>query len=139
RIRLNLEVHAVAEVNPDQGAESATCNLVMEPARSLTGTVIGPDGKPLAGTIVRGLQHQDVWDQRPQGEEFSLFVPNPGEQRLLQFSHKEMKLAGSLVIRGDEKGPLTVKLESAGILTGRFVTPDGKPFADMGLMANTQA
>jgi hypothetical protein len=30
-------------------------------------------------------------------------------------------------LKGDEKGPLTVKLEPAGIITGRLLDPDGKP------------
>ena len=30
-------------------------------------------------------------------------------------------------MRGDVKEPLTVKLESWGAVTGRLVTPDGKP------------
>ena len=51
--------------------------------------------------------------------------------RLLQFSHAEKKLAGSLVVRGDMKGPITVQLGPAGTLTGRFVLPDGKPLADL--------
>src|SRR5262249_45092511 len=49
----------------------------------------------------------------------------------------DKKLAGSLVVKGDDKGPLTVKLGPAGVLTGRFVTSDGKPLADLPLMSVT--
>src|SRR5262249_14185014 len=54
----------------------------------------------------------------------------PDEPRLIQFVHAEKKLAGSIVVRGDEKGPVTVKLEPAATLTGRFVSTDGKPLAE---------
>jgi hypothetical protein len=132
------EFHAVAEVNPEKGAESVTCRLALVPGRTLTGTVVGPDGKPLAGALVRGLEQEDVWDNRPAAAEFSAYAPNRGEQRLLQFAHAEKGLAGSLVLRGDDPGPLTVKLGPAGVLTGRFVTTDGKPLADLALLALTR-
>jgi hypothetical protein len=47
------------------------------------------------------------------------------------------KLAGPLVVRGDEKWPVTVKLEPAAALTGQFVTHDGKPLADLELSSLT--
>jgi hypothetical protein len=58
-----------------------------------------------------------------------------GKTRLLQFVHFEKKLAGSLVVKGDDKGPVTVKLAAAGTLTGRLVTPEGEPVKDGQLMA----
>jgi RNA polymerase sigma factor (sigma-70 family) len=137
RIFLNMEYHTVAEVNPKPGAESATCDLALVPGVTLTGTVLGPDGKPLAGALVRGAQDQDYWEDRPAEAEFTVLALKPGEPRLLQFTHPEKKLAGSLVVRGDEKGPLTVPLGPAGALTGRFVTTDGKPLADLELIPMT--
>ncbi len=134
----NQEFHAVAEVNPEKGAKSATCDIVVVPSGALTGTVLDPDGQPLAGALVRGLEHPEVWSDRPGGAEFRLSLDS-AEPRLLQFSHPEKKLAGSLVVRGDEKGPLTVKLEPAATLTGRFVTPEGKPLAVLELLAQTRA
>jgi hypothetical protein len=38
-------------------------------------------------------------------------------------------LAGSLVVRGDEDGPLAVRLEPYGVAVGRLVDADGKPVA----------
>src|SRR5262249_1844243 len=49
------------------------------------------------------------------------------QPRRLLFLHPGKKLAGSLLVRGDEKGPLRVKLESAGTIKGRLVGPDGLP------------
>ncbi len=45
----------------------------------------------------------------------------------MQFQHPEKNLAGWLVVTGNEKGPLTVKLVPAAVLTGRLVRPDGEP------------
>src|SRR5262249_6340032 len=47
--------------------------------------------------------------------------------RLVQFVHREKGLAGFLVVQGDTKGPVTVKLAPAGTLTGRVVTRAGRP------------
>jgi hypothetical protein len=42
-----------------------------------------------------------------------------------------------LQLRGDEKGTLQVRLERCGTLTGRLVTPDGKPMARAVVICNT--
>jgi RNA polymerase sigma factor (sigma-70 family) len=129
--------NTAAEVNPEKGAESVTCDLALDPGRTLTGKVVGPDGKPLAGARVSGCRDSGGWEDLPENSaEFKVVGLDPAEPRLLQFSHAGEKLAGSLVVRGDEKGPLTVKLEPAGVLTGRFVSLDGKPLADLGLFAD---
>jgi hypothetical protein len=60
----------------------------------------------------------------------------PGRPRLLQFDHAEKNLAGSLVVKGDETGLLTVKLVPAGVLTGRLVTPDGEPLTEGYIIAS---
>jgi RNA polymerase sigma factor (sigma-70 family) len=130
--------HAVAEINPEKGAESATCDLVVVAGVTLTGTIVAPDSKPLAGALVRGLEHPDVWEDRPaKTADFTVVDLKPDEPRLLQFLHLEKKLAGSVVMRGDEKAPVTVKLGPAGTLTGCFVTTDGKPLGDLEIFCLT--
>jgi RNA polymerase sigma factor (sigma-70 family) len=133
----SADFHTIAEVNPEKGAESATCDLVIVAGVTLTGTIVGPDGKPLAGALARGLNDHDYWEANPAAAEFRVTSLRSGEPRLLQFSHPEKKLAGSLVVRDDAKGRLIVKLEPAGTLTGRFVTTDGKPLADLELFSQT--
>jgi hypothetical protein len=135
---INMELHAVTEVNAEKGAESVACELILDPGRKLKGTIVGPDGKPLVGTFIRGLEHQEVWTNRPAAAEFSLLAPKPGEKRLLQVATADKKLAGSLVVSGDDKGPLTIKLGPAAVLTGRFVIIDGKPLADLEVLPMTQ-
>jgi hypothetical protein len=130
--------HAVAEVNPEKGAESVTCDLVLDPGRTHKGTVVGPDGKSLTGVRVTGLGVEiDQGVDLDKSSEFTVQAPKPGQPRLLQFTHRDRKLAGSLVVRGDEKSALTVKLEAAGALTGQFVTHDGKPLAELELSSLT--
>ena len=87
-------------------------------------TVSSPTPPELAGALAAGLSAAGNWEYQPlQTAAFTVAALKPGEVRLLQFSHAEKKLAGSLVVRGDTKGPVTVKLGPAGTLTGRFVLP----------------
>jgi RNA polymerase sigma factor (sigma-70 family) len=116
-------MNALVEIDPRPGDESITCDLTVVPGRSLTGTVMGPDDKPLAGAHRRG------WDTPLPGSEFTEWGINPNkpQRRVLEFVHDGKKLAGLLVLHGDEKGPLEVRLEPWGAVTGRLLTPRGEP------------
>ena len=61
--------------------------------------------------------------------EFTVYGLDMNEERALAFFHESKRLVGNVKVRGDAKGPLTVKLEPWGIVTGRLVTEDGKPQA----------
>jgi hypothetical protein len=113
--------NALAEIAPKPGDESITCDLVVvpDPGRTRAGTVLGPDGKLLADAQATGA--------RVDGAGFTADGLKPTERRLIQFVHDGKKLAGSLVVRGDEQGPLRVRLEPWGTLTGRVVTAAGEP------------
>jgi protocatechuate 3,4-dioxygenase beta subunit len=118
--------HAVIGIDPKGGEESIRCDVALEPGRSLEGTVVGPDDNPLAGARIAGLKDMAYWEENP-GADFTVESLLPNKPRLLQFMHKGKKLAGIVVLRGDEKGPVTVRLEPWGALTGRLVTPRGEP------------
>jgi RNA polymerase sigma factor (sigma-70 family) len=133
------EYHAIAELNPGKRTESATCDLALVSGLTRTVKVVDPDGKPLSGVLARGLEHPDLWEDRPAaGSDLTVRDYKPEEPRLIQFAHPEKNVAGSLVIKGDDTGPLTIKLEPAGTLTGRFVTADGKPLVDLELIPITR-
>jgi hypothetical protein len=68
------------------------------------------------------------WEDDPlSGAAFTVESLTPNEPRLLQFRHEGKKLSGSLVVRGDEKDSLQVRLEPWATLNGRLVTPEGGP------------
>jgi hypothetical protein len=124
--------NVVVEINPDKDAKEVNCELALETGGTLSGKVVDSAGRPLSGAKVAGLGRAGDWDNEPlKSAEFTVTTLQPQEARLLQFAQAEKHLAGSLVVRADAKGPLTVTLKPAGTLKGRFLTPDGKPLADL--------
>ena len=53
--------NALKEVNPAEGAESLPLSFQLDPGQTLAGTVLAPDGKPLAGAHYRGLSERGYW------------------------------------------------------------------------------
>jgi hypothetical protein len=131
--------HLLVEVNPTVDAKEMTCNLLLDPGHTLQGEVHGPDGKPLAGVRVSGLRGYNghgLWEHEPlKTSAFTVTGLDSEQPRLLEFACIEKKLAGSVVVKRDDKGPLVVKLVPAAALTGRLVTPEGKPVADGEIIA----
>jgi hypothetical protein len=138
RLYLSTPYNTVVEINPAKDAKSVKCEILLDPGRTRGGQVLGPAGRPLAGVRVAGLRRAGDWEQEPlRTATFTVLALHPEETRLLQFSYAEKHLAGSLVVRGDAKGPLTVQLGPAGTLMGRFVTRDEKkPLADLEIYAD---
>jgi hypothetical protein len=130
------QFHALAEVNLDPAAESVRCHLVLDPGQTLTGTVVEPHGLPLAGAFARGLNGKGVgtWTALPL--KTATFTVRALQPRRLLFLHHGKHLAGTLLVRGDEQGPLTVKLEPSGAVTGQLVTADGKPLTDVQIISS---
>ncbi len=122
-------VNAYRVIDVPADAKSMTCDIQVDPGRSLTGTVLGPDGKPLTGAMVKGLTA--VWPKPTtlKAATFTVLALEPREPRQLMFVHLKRKLAGKLTVRGDEKGVVTVQLEPWATLTGRILDEDGQPLA----------
>jgi hypothetical protein len=114
-------MNTIVAIDPKPGTESVACDLVVvpgDPGRTLTGTLLGPDDKPLNDVVAAGAL--------VEGASFTVEDLKPNQPRLIRFRHEEKKLAGSLILKGDDKGPLRVRLEPWGTLTGRLVTTEGE-------------
>jgi RNA polymerase sigma factor (sigma-70 family) len=123
--------HTYVEINPPDGAGSVTCDLILDPGTMPHGTLAGPDDRPLSGVRAFGLtayNRSREWTRTPlQGGAFTVWGLGPADEREVVFAHDKKQLAGVVQVRGDVKGPLRVKLERWGTVTGRLVGPDGKP------------
>jgi protocatechuate 3,4-dioxygenase beta subunit len=113
----------------DVPAEDMTCDLTVDPGRSLSLTVLAPDGKPCAARAL-GIdpqpfdQTRDVPDGRGTIRAFA-----EGERRRLFLQSTDDKFAGVIVLTGKETDAVKVQLQPTGVITGRLVDADGKPLA----------
>jgi hypothetical protein len=126
--------HTLVEVSPKPEDQSVTRDILLEPEATLKGTVVGPDGNPVSGVLVAGLRPMEYWEHKPlKDADFTLWHSAPGDRRLIQMVHEDKKLAGWLLVRGDEQAPLRVRLQPWGTLTGRLITPDGQPLTNVSI------
>jgi RNA polymerase sigma factor (sigma-70 family) len=135
--------HAYRVIDPDEGSEPLKLDLELLTGQTLKGTVVGPDGKPLTGaTGIVARAPQATLGPQPQvpalhfqkdSAEFTLENVDPRRPLLLIFQHPEKNLAARLEVRGDEKDPLTARLQPGGKLTGRVLDAAGQPLADAGI------
>ncbi len=127
--------HILAAIAPPADSTALECTLALESGRTLTGTILDPNGLPLTGAHVSGLFEMGYWNNDPlPSSTFTLSGLRPGKPRFLQFFHNEKKLAGYLEVRGEETTPPRVKLQPWGVLTGRFVDDDGYPRKNVALV-----
>jgi hypothetical protein len=129
--------HAVVPIDvSEKDAKSTTIAIALEPGRTRAGTVVGPDGQPLAGVLVAGVTPIVHSRKRLPDATFTAFGLNPRKSRNIVFFHPEKKLGKVQAVRGDEAGPLTVHLEPLGGVTGRILDAKGRPWAELRVQAS---
>ncbi len=120
--------NVIAEVDLDPGAEPAPLDLQADPGRSVAIEVVDPSGQPLGGTKVKGKA--ELFPTAPFDEEsanFEIHALDPSQPRRVVITHEGRKLIGSIYLKGDEAGPITVRLTPWGTVAGRIVDDEGKP------------
>src|SRR5262249_19134748 len=130
-------LHAVVPISPSaDNPASLRQDITLDSGRSLSGKVVGPDGKPLAGVHGVGLGGRGRegfpaprQSEGLKGAEFTAHGLNPRRPRALIFFHLEKRLARVLLVRGDEPAPLVVRLAPLGTVRGRLVDAAGRPVA----------
>ena len=117
---------ATFNLGPD--GKPVSCQIVLDPGRTLPGTILDPEGKPLTGVRVHSMNPRHFWSAKPlDTASFTLTAVDPKGGRSLVFLHEGKHLAKAVELRGAEPNPLTVRLEPAGIITGRLVDAEGQP------------
>jgi hypothetical protein len=122
--------HAVAQVNPPEGAEGVVRDFELDPGQVLRGRVLDPEGRPLAGANYRGTTPLSWWGQL-ESDSFVVRQYWPDKPRTLQFWHKERKLSGKHILKGPQQEPILVRLQPWGVITGRVVDANRNPMAKL--------
>jgi hypothetical protein len=135
-----MGANAYQVIDPEEGSKPMKVTLEFVTGRSVPGTVVGPDGKPLPGargTVLRGAdrplsgfggQYPAVQIDKATGA-LTLSGLDPRLSHRVYFCDAARKLSALIEVKGDAKGPLTVKLEPWGSAKGRLLDAAGKPLA----------
>ena len=96
--------------------------MTLDPGWTFTGTVLGPDGKPLAGA--RGFALGDrtsrgLWDRESRKTaEFTVHAYNPRRPRDIFFLHLERELVGEVEPPKENGAAVTVRMKLGAAVTG---------------------
>jgi RNA polymerase sigma factor (sigma-70 family) len=126
--------HAVVAITAEiEKPESLKHTIELNPGVTLKGTIVDPDGKPLTGVSAFGLTAIPDPGARITPRPARFGPPPPAQlpsatftvigldvktPRHLVFVHATKKLGKVIRVRGDEKEPLTVRLEPMASVTG---------------------
>jgi RNA polymerase sigma factor (sigma-70 family) len=126
---------ALARIEPAKGVEKVTRDVTLDPGWTFTGTVLGPDGKPLTGVRVFGLSHRfPSWDRAElTSAAFTVRAFNPHRPRDVFFQHPQKGLVGVAQQPKENGESVTVRMEPGATVTGRLVDVSGKPRAGVEL------
>jgi len=126
---------ALARVDPAKGVDSVKRDVTLDPGWTFTGTVLGPEGKPLAGARAFGATNWvPPWGRdAKRTAEFTVPAFNPRRPRDVFFRHPEKGLVGVARPPKENGGSITVQMEAGATITGRLVDADGRPRAGVEL------
>src|SRR5262249_21390577 len=121
--------NAYRVIEPEKPGQKLEVDFQLIPGKTKEVSLLDPDGKPLTGVVVDNLADQvDQWKTLEQATAtvVGLDVERP---RPVTFLHPDRKLAAAVTLKGDEEGPVQVRLEPWGTITGRMLDETGKPIA----------
>jgi RNA polymerase sigma factor (sigma-70 family) len=126
--------HSLQEINPGKDAASLLCSVFLDRGKTVTGTVVDPEGKSLTGVRMEGPW--GIWQRLEQlkTSRFTVTAINPNMPQWVFFFHKEKRLGAALRLTGNEPKDFTVRLERCATITGRIVDGEGRPRAGLMLV-----
>jgi RNA polymerase sigma factor (sigma-70 family) len=122
-----VDFNTLAELNPAEDAELLVRDLVLDPGKTVAGTIVGPDGQPVKGASIESVR--GVWltlKDLPTAE-FRVPGVDPKHPRWYFVRHPGRNLGAVVLLKGDEPMPVTVRLQKCATITGRLVDDDGLP------------
>ena len=117
-----------AMIDADEKAKPVDVKIEFDPGLTTKLIVTDPDGKPLTSFTLVGHGWYGKRVPTFTTAEITIGGLHPkGQPQQLYLLHKERKLWAAIQVKGDENGPVAVKMQPCATVTGRVVDPDGKP------------
>ncbi|MEX2118286.1 MAG: M56 family metallopeptidase [Pirellulales bacterium] len=121
--------NAVKRLDCEPGKGPVECDLYVERGQTAEARILDEHGQPLSGAYVAGLTESWPIAFRLQEPTCTIYALDPQQPRTVIFYHPDRLLASIVVVRGDEPGPLDVRLAPLHALSGRAVDTSGAPVA----------
>jgi hypothetical protein len=113
---------AIAAIEPAKGSESFKRDITLDPGWTYHVKVVGPDGKPLVGSISVGNHFRPM-----KTDGFTIRASNPRKPRDLLIQHASKGLVGIAHPPKENNATVTVEMKSGASIAGKLVEADGKP------------
>jgi beta-lactamase regulating signal transducer with metallopeptidase domain/protocatechuate 3,4-dioxygenase beta subunit len=134
-----IRYNAVARIDPAKGVSSVNCDVTLDQGWTFTGTVLGPEGTPLAGARAFGLTDREVWEQEGMSRaDFAVRQFNPRRPREVLLQHTEKGLIGVASSPKFEDDSIVVQMRPGAVVTARLLDADGRPWAGVKLHLDVQ-
>ena len=117
----------VLQIKPDD--RLVTHDVFLQRATALPISIRDVDGAPLDGIWVSGMILHGPGPVQVKTDSCSVYNLEAGKPRLMVFYEPAKKLIGTLALKGDEKEPSVATLGRPGLIKGRLIAEDGKPWA----------
>lgn len=131
--------HGLIGYNLKSGDETLEVSVELRRGETLSGTVVGPDGQPVADAAIISRLYiaplGTTWRSEYQGQvrdgRFELHGLDPDREERVYFLDSKRALGATTKLSGKSRdgGPVTVRLEPCGSARARLVDPAGKPVA----------
>jgi hypothetical protein len=127
--------HLIAVFDANSGSQPVSLNLQLDPGRAIMATVVDPDGKPVPGCRAFGTRSLPYWDRRLlDSATFEVKALDPRQTRRVLVYHEGRRLGGWAMIDKEQEGPVTIRLQPCGVVTGRLVDEEGQPMTRVELV-----
>jgi hypothetical protein len=111
----------------DPARKEVVADIVLKRTGGFTVKVRDADGKPLPGAVAVGVA-DGGWGPLPcDGDTCTIYGLAAANPRLVIVYHPARGFAGSITLTGTEKEPAEVTLRPTAVVSGKLVTPDGRP------------
>jgi hypothetical protein len=117
--------NTLSEVDLPMGATTFHHDLALISGVTRTVRVVDSQGRPLTGARIKFQPRVTNLSEPQKSTEFQVEALGPDEIRPLVAFHDQLKLAGSVDVRANDKGITELKLVPWGTLIGRLVDEDG--------------
>ncbi|HUY32354.1 MAG TPA: M56 family metallopeptidase [Pirellulales bacterium] len=122
--------NAVKVIDVAPNSEPVTCDLPVDPGKTGKIAIEDEQGRPVSDAFVSGLADRWAYAVRIAEPTCTVYGLGPDRPRRVCILHPQRRLAASVTLTGEERGPVKVRLVASATIAGRALDSAGEPIAD---------